>query len=239
MIAATPVLYEGRVYVGTGTDPEHHDGVGWLYCAGVGFRRAFIEVRVQVGETTVWASGGTDQWGVIGRSVGGQFTPLPTEFFEKNQFQPHFDTITREDQVQIFEALAKDSRGDITTSFLGLKTEVKDNRLLPKGWRPDGPHAAETGPKGVLQAKNAWYYDGSRTDVVRYEIPLAAGLAGPFTVTATLYYQSLPPYYLRQRFMNIDKPAAQNLFYFVSTLKLGGDLKGWKLKIAHDSATAP
>jgi outer membrane protein assembly factor BamB len=31
-IAATPVLYENRIYVGMGSDPEHLYGVGWLYC---------------------------------------------------------------------------------------------------------------------------------------------------------------------------------------------------------------
>lgn len=29
---ATPVVYDGRVYIGTGQDPEHYDGVGHLWC---------------------------------------------------------------------------------------------------------------------------------------------------------------------------------------------------------------
>lgn len=29
---ATPVVYEGKIYIGTGQDPEHYEGVGHLYC---------------------------------------------------------------------------------------------------------------------------------------------------------------------------------------------------------------
>jgi outer membrane protein assembly factor BamB len=31
-IAATPVWYENRIYLGMGSDPEHSYGVGWVYC---------------------------------------------------------------------------------------------------------------------------------------------------------------------------------------------------------------
>src|SRR5262249_41709823 len=29
---AAPVIYEGKVYIGTGQDPEHYEGVGHLWC---------------------------------------------------------------------------------------------------------------------------------------------------------------------------------------------------------------
>src|SRR5262249_53736116 len=29
---AAPVVYENRIYIGTGQDPEHYEGVGHLYC---------------------------------------------------------------------------------------------------------------------------------------------------------------------------------------------------------------
>jgi outer membrane protein assembly factor BamB len=29
---ATPVVYEGKVYIGVGQDPEHYEGVGYFYC---------------------------------------------------------------------------------------------------------------------------------------------------------------------------------------------------------------
>jgi hypothetical protein len=212
---------------------------GHKFPSGVAFRRAFIEFRVRVGDETVWVSGATNSWGVIGKSTGGQFFPLPTEFFEGNRYQPHHTIVRSEDQVQIYEELVKDSKGDLTTSFLSLKTEVKDNRLLPKGWRISGPDARQTEPKGVSPDRNPEYFDESGTNVVQYEVPLGPEVKSSISVTATLYYQSLPPYYLKQRFKYIDKPATQAFFYFVSMLQLQGDLKDWKLKIAQASKSVP
>ena len=54
-----------------------------------------------------------------------------------------------------------------------------------------------TKPIGVNDDPN--YSDGSGSSVVRYAIPLSSQLANAASVVATLYYQSIPPYYLRQR----------------------------------------
>jgi hypothetical protein len=212
---------------------------GHKFPSGVGFRRAFLEFAVKSEDKTVWASGMTNRWGVIGKVVDGKFHPLPTELFKGGLYQPHYNTIRTEDQVQIYEELTKDSNGNITTSFLGLKKEVKDNRLLPKGWSRNGPNAKITQPIGVKPDDDAEYFNGSGTDVLEYEIALPKGLRGPLTVSATLYYQSLPPYYLRDRFRTAHLPASKNLFYFVSTLKLAGDLSDWKLKITKDEKALP
>ena len=73
----------------------------------------------------------------------------------------------------------KDSDGNYTTSFIRRDEEVKDNRLLPKGWTEKGPapnsltgdflHA--TFPKGEAVQDPA-YQNGSGTSLVRYEVPL-------------------------------------------------------------------
>ena len=59
----------------------------------------------------------------------------------------HHEVITREDQVQIYEEPVSDPDGEITTTFFALNQNVKENRLLPKGWRTDGPSADKTGLK--------------------------------------------------------------------------------------------
>jgi hypothetical protein len=60
------------------------------------------------------------------------------------------------------------------------------------------------------------------------------------TVKATLYYQSIPPYYLMQRFE--QAPGArgtQRLFYLTSRLKTKGTpIENWKLLIATSGAQA-
>ena len=114
--------------------------------SGVGFRRLFVEVLVfntSGGEDIIWQSGGTNHVGVI---VGGDGRVLGTEFHKPIKingqllnYQPHWETITSQNQVQIYEELEKNARGEFTNSFIHRDTEVKDNRLLPRGWTPNGP----------------------------------------------------------------------------------------------------
>ena len=64
------------------------------------------------------------------------------------------------------------------------------------------------------------YADGSGTNVVRYEVPLNGRNPNNLTVTATLYYQSIPPYYLNDRFRQAPNgPATQRLYYLTSNLQ--------------------
>jgi len=75
---------------------------------------------------------------------------------------------------------------------------------------------------------------------VRYEIPLSAFAARNLTITATLYYQSIPPYYLNDRFTQApNAPATQRLYYLTSNLQTKGTpIEDWKLQIAKTSQTA-
>ncbi|HUQ31416.1 MAG TPA: hypothetical protein VM095_04815 [Pyrinomonadaceae bacterium] len=232
---------------------------GHKFPSGVSFRRAFIELRVtNASGRTVWVSGATNDKGVI---LGpdpktGKIGPLVTEYFDKasnpqQKYQPHYDganPIDSQDKVQIYEELVKDSNGNFTTSFLSLKDPIKDNRITPQGWREDGPNAHETRPVGVDKAANPGYFDGSGTDLVIYQIPLSMKLSGPFTVTATIYYQTIPPYYLRQRFTGApDGVFTKSLEYYtehLDTNKLYPDyslllaeapVKDWKLRITSAS----
>lgn len=194
---------------------------GHKFPSGVSFRRAFIEFRVEVQSglawSTVWASGITNvckpgpnaseivPCGVIGTLRNGQYAgPLVTEYFDKQSnpqqlYQKHYDVITDERQVQIYEELVKDSNGNFTTSFISLKDPIKDNRLMPLGWRKDNYFAATTRPHGEA-ASDARYMDGSGTDLVTYRVPARVVAGRPYRVTATLYYQSIPPYFLQQRY---------------------------------------
>ncbi len=225
---------------------------GHRFPSGVGFRRAFIELVVKdASGKVVWGSGRTNELGVI---VGADGKPLPTEFFErdansKQQYQQHYDEehpIYSEQQVQIYEELLTDAEGNFTTSFLRRDHEVKDNRLLPIGWTEHGPdpsipqHFLEaTYPKG-----RAWddpnYRNGKGISIVKYQIPLPPGLdTRTATVTATLYYQSIPPYYLADRFrIGGNRSNTRRLYYLTTNLNWQDTpFINWKLMIA--SASAP
>ncbi len=234
---------------------------GHRFPSGVGFRRAFVEFDVIDPATTdpatgqpkiVWSSGATNSEGFI-VDKDGQI--LETEYVgtgrnKKGPYQPHFYgtrppyVITSSKQVQIYEELIKDADGDFTTSFIRRDQIVKENRLLPKGWSAKGPSPSlfgeflhSTFPEGDA-ANDPTYADGSGTSKLRYQVPLAELPKGvdpsKLQVRATLYYQSIPPYYLMQRFEQAPNAAGtQRLFYLASRLNpQGTPIEDWKLLIA-------
>jgi hypothetical protein len=158
--------------------------------------------------------------------------------------------ITRQDQVQIYEELNLNIQCAMTTSFLRRDYQLKDNRLLPFGWTSTGPlnpdktpyipadYLHETHPVAV--GGDPAYADGSGTNIVRYEIPLSAFSSRNLTVTATLYYQSIPPYFLHDRFSQApNEPATQRLYYLTSNLQTKSTpIEDWKFRIASASQEA-
>ncbi|HEX6746791.1 MAG TPA: hypothetical protein VF092_05795 [Longimicrobium sp.] len=208
--------------------------------SGVGFRRAFVEMVVTGARDTLWASGRTNHLGVILRGTTNEM--LPTEFVTRagaaGTYQPHYETITREDQVQIYEERVLDPEGWLTTSFLAIDTVVKENRLPPRGWRRGGPYWHETQPHGTA-ARDADYWNGQGADRLVYRIPLTR-VRGATSVRATLYYQATPPYYLAQRFgINCSSPFAgecsetRRLAFLASRLRTQGTaIESWKLRLA-------
>jgi len=205
---------------------------GHKFPSGITFRRAFIELKVRSGNKVIWASGETDKWGVLGTRELDKFTPLKSEFFVDNEFQPHYQTITQENQVQIYEQLVAASDGSITTSFLNVNRVIKDNRLLPLGWESNKASKVIQ-PKFVDEDKD--YLNGFGSDLTTYQIPLPPHIEQPITITARLFYQALPPYYLKHRFDSAKGPATQRLYYIVSQLQLADTaISSWKLQLSED-----
>jgi hypothetical protein len=213
---------------------------GHRFPSGVGFRRAFLELQATAGGKVFFSSGTTNAKGQI-TDFGGQV--LGTESFKDGQYQPHFsqaNPIRTSDQVQIYEELTQNADHQFTTSFTRRDFDIKDNRLLPRGWRLTGP-ADLTIPEPYLHAtlpvgdalKDPVYLAGNGQSIVRYEIPLPEG-AGVEDVHATvsLYSQTMPPYFLADR-AETKTPATARLEFLAGSL---GTLKdtdyvNWKLLI--------
>ena len=218
--------------------------------SGVAFRRAFIDFQVLADDEVIWHSGNTNTVGVI---VDGDGKPLATEMLPNAQtYQPHYQVITEQNQVQIYEELNLDANQQFTTSFVHRVTSVKDNRLLPQGWRESSwfaeqgevmtqfmaatdPHGVKTDPDYADQGA-----DFKGEDSLLYRITLPNDSAGKtLSVKATLYYQSIPPYWLAQRFRAAPNGlATQRLYYLTSRLNLDGTaMANWKLKLVEASAS--
>lgn len=163
-------------------------------------------------------------------------------------YQPHFwgarFPITRQDQAQIYEEIDLNADCVVTSSFIRRNFVVKDNRLLPLGWTangPLGPDGRPVIPKEFLEPTHpeaVWddprYHDGSGTNLVRYEVALPPGVdPKDLRVSATLYYQSIPPHYLHDRFTQAPGyPATQRLYYLTSNLRTRGTpMENWKVKV--------
>lgn len=105
---------------------------------------------------------------------------------DPSTYEPHHDTISAEDQVQIYEPVMGTSDGEVTYTLLRAGQYLKDNRILP-----DGAQKAEL-PADIAvygaAADDADFKGGS--DVVTYQIQVPDA-QGPFTIHAELLYQPL------------------------------------------------
>ena len=105
---------------------------------------------------------------------------------DATRFEPHYEEITRADQVQIYEPILGDPAGKPTTGLLTATQYLKDNRLLPRGFdKATAPAniAVHGGARGDADFTDAG-------DRVRYRIAMA-GAAGPFKIEVELRYQSI------------------------------------------------
>ncbi len=218
---------------GLDVDVQVINKTGHKFPSGVGFRRAFIEfTAMDATGKIIWSSGRSTDKGVL---IDDDGAPLATEF-SKTNWQPHWRIISGSKYAQIYEVRTKDLQGLLTTSFFGLATQVKDNRLMPGGWNANGPYASWTVPVAVPMSASPGYYNGAGSDLVTYRMP-AAIASRVKQVRAVLQYQSIPPYYLKDRFdIGGNNPATAQLRALVLNVDYSKTVaKGWKLTVASAS----
>jgi cytochrome c553 len=245
---------------------------GHKFPSGVGFRRAFVDFTVSAAAgNVIWESGRTNSAGVL---VDQNNQPIAGEFWWKNDcsgringpgnnpHQPHYQTISRQDQVQIFQELVTtppspkaqcgrhtDPTGELTTSFLSICGTLKDNRLLPAGFLPldqrvQISHALGAGDDmaedaGSVGTDDDPAYRTGGGDTFAYHIPLSGLSAPPAKIQATLYYQAIPPFFLQDRFCTAKGTDVNRLRFVTSQLKLDGTrAAGWKLNMVSTGPVA-
>lgn len=149
---------------------------GHKFPSGYPSRRAWLEVEVRGGGRTLFRSGGADERGRILGTLD-------------ERALPHVDRVRDPAQVVVYEMRAVDAEGARTTQLTRMARIEKDTRLLPRGWRPDGPHADVTRPIGV--ESDADFAGGE--DLVHYALDLPADAGERLTIYVDLWYQSIPP----------------------------------------------
>ncbi len=164
---------------------------GHKFPSGYPARRAFIEFVVTDDQENVVFSSGTIQEDY---EVQGQ----------NSDYEPHYDKITSQDQVQIYEMVFGDVNGNVSTVLERADANIKDNRLVPIGFTTTHPVYDTTLISGAVLNDPNFNIDtegleGSGGDKITYKISLE-GLEGQLNVSVKLYYQSTPPKWMEEMF---------------------------------------
>ena len=152
--------------------------VGHKFPTGFPSRRAWLHFTIlDSSEQTVFESGGyTEDGSIIGND--NDTDPALSE--------QHYLAIVEPNQVQIYEAILRDTEGDITTTLLYAAGFRKDNRLLPDGFEKKSPYEDIAVRGGAMEDDD---FQGGG-DSIQYSVDIGSA-AGPLTVKVELLYQSI------------------------------------------------
>ena len=150
--------------------------------SGIPFRRMWIHLKVEdSGGNVVFQSG---NWNSVGEIIG-----------INNDYEPHYNIITQEDQVQIYEGVFVDVDQSVTYTLLRAAEYIKDNRIPPVGFVSSHPSYDTTAIFGEAMNDPDFNKDGlsegTGSDFVTYKIPALAQQT--YIITAQVCFQSIKP----------------------------------------------
>jgi len=115
---------------------------------------------------------------------------------DRDSYEPHYQLITSEQQVQIYETIMGNTKDNVTYTLLESSQYLKDNRVLPKGFDkntvPD-----DVGVYGLAKA------DGNFTqgqDSLRYQLDVSQFNSNYFTIDIYFNYQPVAYSFLQDLF---------------------------------------
>ncbi len=162
---------------------------GHKFPSGYPSRRAYIEfIVLQENGDTLFSSGVLQP----DFEVQGQ----------NNDFEPHYQTIDQQDEVQIYEMVMGDVNNNVTTVLERAFQTIKDNRLAPRGFTTFHEVYDTTRIYGTALNDPDFNFDGfegSGSDKVRYRIALN-GYNGTVKARARVFYQPVPPKWMNEMF---------------------------------------
>jgi hypothetical protein len=155
-------------------------------------RRVWILLTVKdQDDKLVYSSG---QYNSSGELIDGSGLVLASEN-AGGPINPHYKKVNASNQVQVYEAIMADASGSPTFTLLRGATYLKDNRLLPLGWKPDHADGPATQPFGI--GDDSDFIGGN--DSVQYEITVPSN--GTYAITARLLFQVISPRHANELFL--------------------------------------
>lgn len=149
---------------------------------GIPFRRMWLHLKVEESSDNVVFESG--KWDSTGNIINYD-----------SHYEPHYQKITSEEQVQVYEAVPLDVDDQVTYTLLRAASYVKDNRIPPKGFTSS--HLSYDTTKIYGNALNDPDFnkdgttEGTGKDIITYKFPKPAGT--DFTASVKLCYQSIKP----------------------------------------------
>ncbi len=191
--SADVTISEGLVDDGTlSFDVNIQNNTGHKLPGGYHSRRVYLHVQVlDFNGQQVFESGKINANGSI---VGVAEDTSPSTW------EQHYDVITSETQVQVYQSIVGTIEGERTHSLLDGMQYLKDNRLLPSGANKFTIQNDTTLPDSFGTFGKAIEdpdFNGG-TDTVTYRIPV--DISGSYTVAAELRYQPFSFGHLKQLF---------------------------------------
>jgi hypothetical protein len=151
---------------------------GHKFPTGFPSRRAWVHLTVADATGAVVFESGRPQ--ADGSIAGNNADEDPATY------EPHYDVISRTNQVEIYESVMRDTSGQVTYTLLRGAGYAKDNRLLPAGF--DKTTASQDFAVYGQAAQDENFVGGA--DQISYQVDMR-GYSEPFTVLAELLYQSV------------------------------------------------
>jgi len=174
-IAVSTPAFEGGALT---FDVDVRNLTGHKFPTGYPSRRTWLHVTVRDPTgTVVFESGRIGPDGAIEGNDNDR---------DATRYEPHYDTITAGDQVQIYEAILGDTSGSVTTGLLSAVRYLKDNRLLPRGFDKQTADP-EIGVYGEAARDGSF---GETGDRVHYRVAVPQGAAS-YQVDVELRYQPI------------------------------------------------
>ena len=153
-------------------------------------RRAWLHVTVTNTENqTIFESGAFNSNGQI---VGVDDN---TEAYEE-----HHEKIDEASEVQVYEPIMVDTDGNLTYTFMQASSYVKDNRILPLGYKDNTPSNAQ--PYGEARDDDDFVGGSDTVDYVVSGLP-----DSDYSIVVTLQYQTMSYGFAQDLYKDVDLTA--------------------------------
>ena len=183
---------------------------GHKFPAGYPSRRAWIHFKLIDGAGAVVFESGRPL-------EDGRIEGADSDFEDSEpKIEMHYPAISQQEDVQIYEAVFRDSNLNITQTLLLADGYAKDNRIPPLGF--DSLNVPDDIKPDRITANESGYGSGygNGKDEIFYTIDWS-GFEGPFSVEAELLYQSIAYPYIRDM-QAYDTPEATAFLRYFNSL---------------------